>query len=394
MASSLTLTEILPADLPASAPTGKQILFLSSENGVAYVRDDNGNDLSMTSVNEQANTIYINKASDFPVAVAGVIELDPGYDATYVIGVTTIDLGTDVLSISGGSAIHIIGLHPQESQLVTNSSSPLISIVNSSLDHEKLIMSNSGGDIYAVSGDGSNFIVGTRIIIFNCENIGLNISGLTSFAFFRSSFVMTRTGGISFSGNNSQIVLNDLSGGLISGFAGFTGTLIDLQSSTFDILRMDSGRIFPAAGTTFLTGAAGGANINAGGSAEMSGTIFKGAGSSVSVITGQDDNWLFSGNAFNDGVRNTRSATDSYLSSSQTVTISAVNTFVPIAGSNWASGLGAHFTVNSAGLATYTGVTDIDVVIIGTASIEKVGGGSDVLCMRIAINGTTVTASD
>lgn len=48
MASRLTLTEILAADLPAAAPTGKGIMFLEQISGDPMIRDDAGVDTPMT----------------------------------------------------------------------------------------------------------------------------------------------------------------------------------------------------------------------------------------------------------------------------------------------------------------------------------------------------------
>ncbi len=48
MASSLTLTEILAADLPAAAPTGKGIMFLEQASGDPMIRNDAGVDIPMT----------------------------------------------------------------------------------------------------------------------------------------------------------------------------------------------------------------------------------------------------------------------------------------------------------------------------------------------------------
>jgi len=145
------------------------------------------------------NVYEINSKSDFPAPSGGVIELGRGVNSTYIIKAGTIDLGTDTAAITDGTTVSIIGAHGQASQITTNSLNPLINIVNSSLDHERLIMSNSSGDVYAFSGDGTNFLLGTRIIYFNCDNIVQNVSGSTSFALFRSTIISTIVGGISFS---------------------------------------------------------------------------------------------------------------------------------------------------------------------------------------------------
>lgn len=48
MASSLTFTEIAAGDLPATAPTGKGIMFLEESTGNPFLRNDAGVDTPMT----------------------------------------------------------------------------------------------------------------------------------------------------------------------------------------------------------------------------------------------------------------------------------------------------------------------------------------------------------
>ena len=63
--------------------------------------------------------------------------------------------------------------------------------------------------------------------------------------------------------------------------------------------------------------------------------------------------------------------------------------YVPIAGTNWTSDVENRFTTDTAGLVTFIGLEDEDVFVSATATLEKVGGGADLIATRIAINGTT-----
>ena len=62
--------------------------------------------------------------------------------------------------------------------------------------------------------------------------------------------------------------------------------------------------------------------------------------------------------------------------------------YVAVGGILWDTDFSDSFTVTTAGLFTYIGLGGIDVDIDCTSTIDKVGGGSDNLCTKIAINGT------
>lgn len=57
-------------------------------------------------------------------------------------------------------------------------------------------------------------------------------------------------------------------------------------------------------------------------------------------------------------------------------------------GVSWASDIAERFTVGADGVITYIGQEDIDVQITGTATVEKVGGGSNEVEVRVAKNWT------
>ena len=80
---------------------------------------------------------------------------------------------------------------------------------------------------------------------------------------------------------------------------------------------------------------------------------------------------------------------DTYLTSSQTVTIGVGNqgTFFPIGGANWSSDVSERFTASSSGLLTYVGLSPTETKAMLTATVEKVGGGSDEIDIGISVNG-------
>ena len=69
------------------------------------------------------------------------------------------------------------------------------------------------------------------------------------------------------------------------------------------------------------------------------------------------------------------------------MTISIANVFVPMGGSNWLSDISERFSTTTSGLATYLFETQTTTLVIVSATIEKVGGGSDLLELGISENG-------
>jgi len=333
------------------------------------------------------DAIVINTLEDFPTPIGGVIELCPGgLDQSYLVAVKNVDISPNVFSITTGTA-YFRGYHPNESRITSSSTDPLVTVDNGAFRFDDMQWDCPNGDFMDFTGNGvSTFFVWGIGNIISCQNVALNITGCISSTVNRTVFLATSAGGFSFSGTDNGIIsIKDATFGLSSGFLGWEGNMFDLGTATFNTIEFNNNKIFPQTGDVFLDGATLGANLKAGGTANLTGNLFNGAGNSVVNITGQDDGWLFAGNNFNDGVRNTRTSADTFLTSSETVTISASGTYVPVEGVNWESDVANHFTEDSAGILTYTGRPD-SIGVMATATIDKVGGGSDKLCCQIAID--------
>ena len=338
-------------------------------------------------VKELTNVIKVNSVDDLPTPSGGVIELTNGDEVTYELASDVIDIGANILKATGG-ALYIVGKNPSESEIQSTATDPLITGDDATVRLADFIARHPNGNIIDFSGDGViDGLICDRLIVTACQNIAEDISGAVAASFNRCVFVATSVGGITFGAGNSQLIFLGNACGLQSGFLGWDGAMIDLNGGTFDLINISNNRVFPQTGDVFLTGQASGGNLNAGGRAELINNIFIGTGNSVTTITGQDDGWLFDGNTFNDGVRNTRNVSDSYLTSPETVPITTIGVYEFIGGVNWTSDVSEHFTVSSAGVIEFTGIDDIEAIITIVATLEKVGGGSDTICLEIGLNG-------
>lgn len=354
------------------------ILFTSFKN-----IDDNFQELYLT------NVVHINSASDWPTAVGGVIELapNPGDEMTYVLGVDEIDIGSDEFMNTGGDIV-IIGSHRTASGIASTTANTLFTSVDGFLALEFLGVTAPNAKIIDFTTPVSGFksFVTNNFIIRDCDTIG-TIDGAFTTSLRTMTVIATQTGGLLWTGTDSSQIN-------ISNFLGisWTGTLLDLGTATFDIVDIGGGnRFISPSGTTILNGASGSANLTAGGRGIVDNNLFNGVGTALSGIDTEDLKWTFNDNIWADNsTKDTEVVTDAFLTASETVTIGSVGVYVAVGGTNWVSDISKRFTVSTAGLITYIGLETIDIVAGVTSTVEKVGGGSDTICTKIAINGTVI----
>ena len=168
----------------------------------------------------------------------------------------------------------------------------------------------------------------------------------------------------------------------------WVGTLFDLGTATFDIINLTIGnRWISDPGTTIISGLASNGNLTAGGRGIVDGNLFNGTGTALNGIDTADVKWDFKNNVFADNTTiNSLVAADVFLTSSRTVTINTIGVYEPIAGADWSSSIASRFTTDTAGIVTYTGLSTIGVSIGSPSTVEKVGGGADKICTKIAID--------
>jgi hypothetical protein len=331
--------------------------------------------------------VTINSASDFPDAVGGVIELapTPGVELTYVLGVDEIDVGSDEFMNTGGDIV-IIGTHRTASGITSTTSNALFTSVDGFLSLEFFGVTAPSAKIIEFTTPVATFksFVTNNFIVRDCDTIG-TIDGAFTTSLRTMTVITTQTGGLLWTGtDSSQINISNMLG------IDWTGTLLDLGTATFDIIDIGGGnRFISPSGTTILSGAAASANITSTGRGIVDNNLFNGLGTALSGIDTEDLKWTFNDNVFVDNTtKNTEVITDTFLTSSQTVTIGTIGLYVAIGGANWGSDIAKRFTISTAGVATYIGLETIDVAVGGTATVSKVGGGSDVICTKMAKNGT------
>lgn len=349
--------------------------------------------------NSSANVVIVNSLADFPDPVGGVIDLTAGgtLSIVYQLASKEIDVSPNTFKSTGGEVV-IIGTNRFQSNLTTDATGVMFDMDDTAWALELFSVDCVNADIFTHDAAGAGFlsIVHRNMIYRSCKSIG-TVNGAFVTSLRTCTSVNTSVGGITWIGtNNSQINCTNFLGLGVSGAAEWTGNLLDLGTATFDLIVITSDNRFSSvAGNTILSGATNSANLKAGGRAIVDSSIFNGVGTPLNGITTNDISWDFSSSViFTDGTTfPSRITTDAFLTASRTVTISTQGTYVAVAGTDWSSDVTHRFTVSTAGLITYIGLDPIDVEIICVSQVEKVGGGTNNICSKIAIDGTVLDKS-
>lgn len=166
---------------------------------------------------------------------------------------------------------------------------------------------------------------------------------------------------------------------------------INYGASQFFVNEVDNLITSGPAGSVGISGLVSSGNVPAGRKAMVSGCDFVGDITPLENIEHFDIRWDFQGNP---GINNSINVADVYITGgSETTTIVTQGVFEEIGvpdsvGVSWVSDIAERFTVGTDGVITYVGEGDIDIQITGTATVEKVGGGSDEIEARVAKNWT------
>lgn len=322
------------------------------------------------------NLIVVNSPADLPAAVGGVRELVPlsGDSVVYLIAATTIDVGGDRFTVTGGDVV-IRGIHRTASGIISSTTGVMFTCVNGSFFPEFISFTCAAGQMLDFTNPlgGVKSFVCQNLIIRDCDTIG-TISGAFVTSLRTLTVVACQTGGLLWTGTtNGQINMSS------SLFLSWAGTLFDLGVATFSLISISpNNRFLSPSGTVTLSGASGSANLTAAGRGLVESNIFNGVGTALSGIDTLDLKWEFKGNVFADNVTlNSRNLADAFLETLETVTINTIGIFEEVGGSNWSFTTDDRFTIGSDGVVTYIGLRDVEVKLDGFSTLAKVGGGAD-----------------
>lgn len=241
--------------------------------------------------------VKVASLSDLPTPSGGVIQLVDNY-AYQISG--TVDISPN--RIACGVRNSIVGSDRLNDVLMSSTTGALVTAAagDVTIVCSTVTLQAANGAVFDVNGAG----VSAAECSLKGATLGTFTNALT--CTFRQSGLISAltTSGATFSGTCAALRVFD---NVVSGNA---GTLFDLGTCVFQNVFIARNAVVQSGGTTFLSGAAAGANVAVAGVLDTN--IFSGGGTYVSTITGTDTGWTWTGNV---GVTNTAQAPAAHAAS-------------------------------------------------------------------------------
>jgi hypothetical protein len=318
---------------------------------------------------------YIYEEADFPVQDATTITLEA--ETSYCICA----LITTGKSFIVGQSAFICSV-TQTVEMLAYTGSGVMFTSSTTWSMENLGFSCAVGTVFSHSGAGG-FLIMRNSTCYESFNVG-NINGSTAFL-QGSSFISITNSGFTFTGANNGWLFD--TGNMVTPSA---LTIVDFGVATFSLMRTLNSTFAGPVGAVAFSGLTGSGNINSGNKGVFEVNDLHVGG--ITSMAGMQPSDIRMDVRASDGLKDSKNVSDSFLiGGPETITVAVSGDFyeigIPSVGS-WDSDINERFTLNADGSHTYDGETDIDVIVAATAAIEKVGGGSDQLEVRIAKNWT------
>ena len=163
---------------------------------------------------------------------------------------------------------------------------------------------------------------------------------------------------------------------------------IDFGSSTPITIELQNIINNAPAGAFGLSGLANSGNVLAGRLATVTGCEFAGGMTDLENITPADIRWDMRDNT---PTADSRNAVDIYMIDGPETIVTGIagnwqEIGTPVGAASWVSDVSDRFSVGTDGVITYIGEREIEARISGRATVQKSGGGADVIEVRVAIN--------
>jgi len=323
------------------------------------------------------NTTIISNLADFPAPVSGVITLADDTEYFVANNISTSNrfvLGSNTV-ISSGDVY--------TTALTYTGTGTMFTLNNGRSGIKEIGLSCPNGQLF----DGSAVTTGnflTRwLLIYEVKDIGAlghPIIGLYDW------FVGLHTGnGLDFTSvTNGRLKTSNLTFGSSTNAA---ATMIDLGIGTFDELSILGTQFLnTVSGQTFITGAADGANMNAGTVGFINNTSIEGDMVMLNTITLDDAGFDFESN---NKLADTNPRAQVFLAAQATTTIGVTGTPVVASGTFTTDDVQLYDT-NVNGRSTYKGVRNKFARIDTTISFEPASGTNKDIFVQLFINGAAL----
>lgn len=325
--------------------------------------------------NKANNTVTVNSIDDFPEAIGGVITL--AAQTNYMIGATIVT--SDRFVAQDGTVL--TSNNPFFPGLIYTGGSVMFTGLNSNFALDRIAISCPGGtafDFSCTPGNGSTF--GLNIVsIIECASVG-TFDNLRAINWTNSS-AFNATQGLTITGVGNWEVMSVIRMGLTSASASFVG--LDFTNSIHRSVEINNYVLNGVSGAVGISGLTASANMEPSFVASVAQCEFVAPVTPLSGISEDDIRFSFLGNA---GVPNSTVSANPYLTTQTTVTINTAGVYEKINQSNWDSTIATRVTVTPDGDIINDLEDEIKIQITGTATVEKVGGGTDLITARLVYN--------
>jgi len=321
------------------------------------------------------NIVIVNSVEDFPAPSGGVITLQD--NITYQIGgnVSTSD------RFQCGLNNVITCNNPFANVLIYTGVGTMFTGVNVSFLIERGIISCPNAqafDFSATVGNSPTFGL-SLVTIVSCQKCGtldnLRSMNVTNAGFFDC------TDGITLEGTDNWDTITVSRMRIDGGTNVITG--FDLSTSLHRTFELVDYIVLGAVGTIGVSGLPNNANIESGFIATVEQCEFTVNVTPLSGITIEDVRFSFLNNS---GLQDSTIDANPYLTTPTTVVISAAATYEKINQGNWSFSEASRLSVSADGDVTNLMEKPVKVQVNGSVTIEKVGGGSDLLTARLVYN--------
>lgn len=328
------------------------------------------------------NILYINQESDFPNQDATSIYLDDGFK--YQISDSFSH--TKQIVFQGGS-LSGVGITTTVQLTYLGSGAQFVATTNV-LSVKNIVVQASSGKHFNFTGTvpAAAEVSIRDFFSIGCVNVG-DFDDAVGFSFINSAAInITGSYGLRFTGTSQAITIKDsFFTGLGSGDIGIDLNTVVSNGITISRHFHNGGAGLNDAASIAISGLASSANIIANNRGRILNSNFTGITAPLQNIDRCDIRWSLIGTP---PLADSTFAANTGLTASRTVIISDIGEFVQIDGTDWEEDASCRFTTSTDGVITYDGEFDIEVVAQARATIEKVGGGSHLLELRIVKNAT------
>lgn len=330
------------------------------------------------------NIIIVNEEANFPTQDANTITLGSGAElgVAYVLGASIATAKN--INIVGNCVIESFSVFAELSYTAAPAIGEFITFTDCFIEVNDITISSPGN----VAFKGVSTAPGTidhRVNFSNCFVNDCSELYLSDGAGIITNTLQVQnvTGhAVEFLAENVGICsLNQL--GVFGLTAGNSLFKADPVGAIFTILEMTDVAGFGDAGAHFIDAGVNGANLAPGSVAVIAGSNAISFTTPLVGVTTED--FEFRANA---GIPNSSICADAYLDTPTTVAVLAANTFYKVNQSNWSSNNACRLTVSTDG--DFTNGTDQDMLIKldGSITVEKDGGGSELITARMVIDDT------